>query len=259
MDFKYIIFERVGEIAIIKLNRPEVLNAINKDVLLELKEAIDEVERDESVRALIITGEGKAFVAGADIAWMRDRSPLEMKEFLELGKSVLDKIEKMSKPVIAAVNGYAFGGGCELALACDIRIASENARFGQQEINVGIMPGWGATQRLPKLISIGRAKELCLTGDVIDAREAERIGLVNKVVKYEELYQEALKLARKLASKPPIAVEFIKKAINSAMGAPQEVGMAYETKLCCMLWTTEDQKEGMSAFIEKREPKFKGK
>lgn len=259
LSFRNIILEKDENVAVIKINRPEKLNALNKEVILELAAAVEEMEKDDDIRAVIITGAGETFVAGADIAWMKSAASSEMEEFVKLGKNVFDKIEKMGKPVIAAVNGPAFGGGCELALACDIRIASEKAKLGQLEVNVGIMPGWGGTQRLPRLVGLGKAKEICLTGDVVDAKEAERIGLINRVVRSEELVSEAKKLAERLASKPPVALSCIKAALNFTSEASQRAGMEYETKLFSTVSSTEDRYEGLSAFLEKRKPRFKGR
>jgi len=259
MRLKNIVMEKKDSVATIVISRPEVLNALDKETILELQKAVEDVRDDENVKVVVITGVGRAFIAGADVAWMRDRSPLEMREFLQLVQSVFNGIENLEKPVIAAINGYALGGGCELAMACDIRIASEDARFGQLEINLGIMPGGGGTQRLPRLVGVGRAKELILTGDMIDAKEAERVGLVNKVVLPDKLESATKELASKLAMKGQVAIKFIKDAINKGLKTNIKMGMAYEAELCSMLFTTEDQKEGMTAFLEKRKPVFKGK
>jgi len=252
--------EKEDGIALLYINRPEALNALNTKTLTEMKDALEEISKEEGIRVVIITGSGeKAFVAGADIKEMLDKSPLEMREFTILGHSVMKTLANMSKVTIAAVNGYALGGGCELALACDMRIASERARFGQPEVNLGIFPGFGGTQRLPRLIGKGKASELILTGDMIDGKEAERIGLVNKVVPSEKLLEEAKALGRKILSKGPIAVRLAKSSINKSLETNLETGLAYEIEAVSLTFSTEDKKEGMKAFLEKRQPKFKGK
>jgi len=248
-----------GPIAIITMNRPEAMNALNGKVLAELKEAIAEVKGNEALRAVIITGEGNAFVAGADILEMKAKNLVEIRRFTCFGQSVLKDIEEMEKPVIAAINGFALGGGLELALACDIRLASREAKLGLPEVGLGIFPGMGGTQRLPRLIGRGRASELIFSGDMIGAEEAERIGLVNRVLSPQDLMKEARKLAMKIASRAPIAVGRAKTAINKAMQTDLDTGLAYEIEAVSLTFGTEDKEEGMSAFIEGREPEFKGK
>ncbi|MEM1538724.1 MAG: enoyl-CoA hydratase-related protein [Candidatus Nezhaarchaeales archaeon] len=260
VEFTSIIYDKRDGIAKITINRPQALNALNPEVIHEIKRALEDAAGSNDVRVLIITGSGeKAFSAGADIKWMSNCTPLEALTFSQLGQSVLRMIEELDKPVIAAVNGYALGGGCELALACDLVIASENARFGQPEINVGIIPGWGGTQRLTRLVGVKKAKELILTGDVIDAKEAEKLGIVNKVVPREKLMEEAEALAKKLAEKTPIGLRMAKAAINKSLETSLKDGLDYEARLFGLLFTTEDAKEGLKAFLEKRKPTYKGK
>ncbi len=260
MSFKNIIYEKKDNIAIITINRPHVLNALNRDTLLEMLSALTDVEKDPNIRALVITGAGdKAFCAGADVKEFKDKPLVELLEFMELGHKVCTMIENLSKPVIAAVNGYALGGGLELAIACDFIIASTNAKLGQPEINLGIMPGWGATQRLVRLIGLRKAKELILLGEMISAEEALQIGLVNKVVPLERLKDEAFKLAKKLIEKSPIALKFAKHAINAALKTTLPEGLDYERMSFIALYSSEDAQEGIKAFLEKRKPVWKGR
>ncbi len=257
MEFKNIKLELNEGVSLIAIDRPKSLNALNLETLKEIDQALEEVKENEEVKVVIITGAGeKAFVAGADISEMKDMNPLKAKEFAEFGQKVFRKIELMKKPVIAAVNGYALGGGCELAMACDIRIASHNAKFGQPEVGLGIIPGFGGTQRLPRIVGMSKAKELIYTGDMIDAEEALIIGLVSKVVEQEKLLEEAYNIAKKIMSKGMIAVRLAKEAINIGINADIETGMSYEAKAFAVCFATEDQKEGMAAFLEKRAPKF---
>lgn len=257
MDFDNLLLEKDGPIAVLSVNRPKALNALNEDTLKDLDQAIDLVAADDEVKAVIITGTGNAFVAGADIVAMQTNTAIEGKAFGALGQRVFLKIERLPKPVIAAVNGFALGGGCELAMACDIRIASEKAKFGQPEVGLGIVPGFAGTQRMPRLIGTGLAKELIFTGDMIDANKALQIGLVNRVVPADELLGEAKKLAQKITSKAPLAVRYAKEAINEGMQVDLERGQLIEQNLLALCFSTEDQKEGMKAFIEKRKPQFK--
>ncbi len=257
MELNYILLNKDENIGILTINRPKALNALNSEVLDELNKAIDQVIEDDNIHILIITGEGKAFVAGADIGQMKDMDVFEAREFAKKGLSIFRKIELMEKPVIAAVNGYALGGGCELAMACDIRIASDKAKFGQPEVGLGITPGFGGTQRLARIVGIPKAKELIFTGETINAEEALRIGLVNKVVAAESLMEEALTMARKIASKGQLAVRYSKVAINRGIETDIETGLAMERELFGLCFATEDQKEGMGAFLEKRSPNFK--
>lgn len=255
MEYQNLLLEKkeVG-IALLTINRPQAMNAMNSNVLEDLTHAVAEVANDLSVKVLIITGAGdKAFVAGADIAEMRDMVPPEALEFARKGHALMDAIENMEKPVIAAVNGFALGGGDELALACDIRMASKRAKFGQPEIKLGITLGWGGTRRLTALVGPAKAKELIFTGAIIDADEALRIGLVNRVAEPEKLMDEALSLAGELAEKSPLTLKLAKHLVNNWGKASLEK----ETFSHC--FSTRDQKEGMAAFIEKRKANFEGK
>ncbi len=257
---KNLLIEFKDAIAVVSINRPEKLNALNSETIEELKNILLEIDKNEMIKAVILTGTGeKAFAAGADIQELSRLNIVEGKIFSEKGQEVFNLIENFSKPVIAAVNGYALGGGCELALACHFRIASENAKFGQPELNLGIIPGFGGTQRLTRLINSGRAMEYILTGDSIDAAEAFRIGLVNKVYKQNELLAKAVETAAKIASKPANAARLAVKAINAADEMPANTAMQLEASLFAMSCGTEDFKEGTAAFLEKRKPSFKDK
>lgn len=257
MTYNNIIMEKEGGIAILTINRPKALNALNSDTLQEIKAAIADVREDAAVGALIITGAGdKAFVAGADISYMENMTAVEGRDFGLLGQEVFMSVDNLEKPVIAAVNGFALGGGCELSLACDIRLASENAKFGQPEVGLGITPGFGGTQRLPRAIGEGRAKELIYTGTNINAQEAYRLGLVNHVYPAETLMDEAKQMAKKIAANAPLAVRFCKASINKGMQADINTAMNIEADLFGMCFSTEDQKEGMNAFLNKRKPSF---
>jgi enoyl-CoA hydratase len=237
-----------------------VLNALNKETLQEIKNALADTERDKTVRVVIITGSGpRAFCAGADVAELIKLTPTEVSDLVELGREVFDLIENIDKPVIAAVNGLALGGGFELATSCDIIIASDKARFGQPEVNLGVMPGWGGTQKLTRLIGTKKAKEIIILGGIISANEALNLRVVNKVVPEEKLMEEAVTLAKDIASKSPIALGLIKKAINAALETPLSKGIIYERSLYMLLFNSEDAKEGISAFLEKRKPIWKGK
>lgn len=257
MDSNNVVFNKDDGVAIITINRPKSLNALNYETLKELDSALDKAEDDKDVKVVIITGSGeKAFVAGADIAEMRNMTPLEAKKFSEYGQSVFRKIETLSKPVIAAVNGFALGGGCELSMACDIRIASKNAKFGQPEVGLGIIPGFSGTQRLPRIIGTSKAKELIFTGEMINSDEAYRIGLISKVVELSDLIEESKKLAKTMMSKSQIAISLAKEAINKGMETDLDTGNAIEAEKFSLCFTTDDQKEGMNAFLEKRAPRF---
>ncbi len=258
MSLDLINVQKEERIAILKVNRPEALNSLNETVLKQMDTAIEQLENDDTVDVVIITGEGKAFVAGADIVAMKDLNAEQGRMWGNLGQKVFRKIETMSKPVIAAVNGFALGGGCELAMACDIRIASEKAKFGQPEVGLGITPGYSGTQRLPRLVGVAKAKELIFTGEMIPADEAERIGLVNKVVKHEDLLTEAKEMANKILKNAQIAVRYSKIAINRGIETDIDTGIEIEANLFGLCFATKDQKEGMSAFVEKRKPEFKG-
>ena len=252
--------ERLEHVTVLTICRPEALNALNSQVLTDLETAILEVERDADTYAVIITGDGRAFVAGADIAEMKNFSAAEGKAFGARGGEVLLKLENMSKPVIAAVNGFALGGGCELAMACDIRLASENAKFGQPETGLGITPGFGGTQRLPRIVGISKAMELIMTAKVIGAAEANSIGLVSYVCPPEDLMTSALTLANSIAANAPLAVRESKRCIRMGMQTDIHTGSAFEAEAFGVTCGTEDKNEGMSAFLEKRKDKeFLGK
>lgn len=260
MAYENVLLEKEDELAVLYINRPKALNALNKETLLDIQNAVIEINEDSGIKVLIITGAGdKAFVAGADISFMANFSPIEGRTFAKLGQDVFRLIENIEKPVIAAVNGFALGGGCELAMCCDIRLASEKAQFGQPEVLLGVTPGYGGTQRLPRLIGEGRAKELIYTANNIDAEEAYRIGLVNHVFPAELLMDEAKKLAKKIARSAPLAVRFSKTQINKGIQADIDTAMTIELDLFGICFSTEDQKEGMKAFLEKKKPEFKCK
>ena len=260
MELKNIIFEKEGNIGILTINRPEALNALNSETLEDLNNVIEHIENENDVYVVILTGAGeKAFVAGADISEMKDLNEKQGKEFGILGNKVFRRLENLDKPLIAAINGFALGGGCEISMACDIRIASSKAKFAQPEVGLGITPGFGGTQRLPRLVGIGKAKELIYTGDIIKADEALRIGLVNKVVEPEMLMEEAKKMARKIALNAPIALKLCKDAINRGIQVDIDTGINIEAEDFGKCFSTEDQKEGMNAFVERREKNFKNK
>ena len=259
MDYKNIIVEKKDGIGTIKMNRPQMLNALDKDTIIELTKAVEELEKDKSIKVAILTGEGKAFIAGADIKQMKDMSSSEAKKFAEIGHRLLMNIENSRLPFIAAVNGYALGGGCEVMMACDICVACTSAKIGQPEINLGIHPGFGGTQRLPRLVGRMKAKELLLTGDNIDANEAHRIGLVNMVVPDDKIMEETERIANKIASKSTVQTTFIKALVNKGMDVDLEKACSLEISYFSKSFQTEDQKEGMTAFLEKRKPSFKGK
>ena len=258
--FEHIVVERDGGVGTITINRPKVLNALSTATLDELRRAILALKHDDGVRAVIITGAGdRSFIAGADINELAQQTPIGGREHAIRGQHVLDLIENMGKPVIAAINGYALGGGCELAMACTIRIAADTAKLGQPEINLGIIPGYAGTQRLSRLIGRGRALELLLTGDQITAVDAYRLGLVNRVVTSANLMGEARKLAQALAAKAPIAVRYIIDAVNKGLQMPMPDAQVFEATLFGLVSTTDDMREGTAAFLEKRKPEFKGK
>ncbi len=257
MEFKHIAVEIKEKVGIIKMNRPDALNALNAETLHELSKAMHNLSfENENVRVIILTGEGKAFVAGADIAEMKDMPPLKAREFSQLGQRVFHFIATQEKPVIAAVNGFALGGGCELALACDIRIASDKAKLGQPEVSLGMIPGFAGTQRLSRLVGIAKAKEMIFTGDMVDAPTALSIGLVNQVVPADQLMSFCLELANKIASKGPTAVKLAKTVINQGIQANLATGSSYEKEAFGLCYSTGEPKEGMSAFLEKRKPNW---
>ncbi|MEO0124270.1 MAG: enoyl-CoA hydratase-related protein [candidate division WOR-3 bacterium] len=257
MAYKNIIVEVADKIAILKVNRPEVLNAVNTETILEIESAMKEFNDDKDVRVIIITGEGKSFVSGSDISRLAQMDSLAAREYSQIGQRVLSLIENMEKPVIAAVNGYALGSGCEIAMACDIRIASEKAKFGQPEVKLGLIPGHAGTQRLARLVGIGKAKELIFTGDLIDAQEAYNIGLVNKVVSADNLLEEAKNIAKKIIENAgPNAVKIAKTVLNRGIDSNLQTANSYETEAFSILFSTEEAKEGMKAFLEKRKPNW---
>lgn len=257
MPYENLLLEKQDRLAILYINRPKALNALNSDTLLEIISMIEEIASDDSIDLLIITGAGdKAFVAGADIAYMQNLSAIQARAFGALGQKAFMSIEALEKPVIAAVNGFALGGGCELAMCCDFRIASTKARFGQPEVGLGVTAGFGGTQRLPRLVGPGMAKQLLLTADVIDAEEAMRIGLVNQVVAPEELMNTVKAIANRILSKGQIAVKLSKAAVNQGMQTDINTSMTIEADAFALCFSTVDQKEGMKAFLEKRKAEF---
>lgn len=260
MNYNTILYNKEGEIALITLNRPKNMNSLNSELLRELDKVLTEIDRDNEVKIVILSGNEKVFAAGADISDVSNfNSPAEVHRFVKEAQAVINKLEDLEKPTIAAISGLALGGGCEIVLACDLRIAAENAILGQPEIKLGILPGAGGTQRLPRLIGTTKAKELLFTGDSIDALEAYRVGLVNKVVPVESLMEEAKKMALKIARQPGYAIKIIKLAVNKGLDMDIKSAISYEARCFEILFATEDQKEGMRAFIEKRKPLFKNK
>jgi enoyl-CoA hydratase len=259
MAFDNLVLERDGSIATVTINRPRVLNALNSQTLDELRRLMLDLRRDDEIRAIVLTGAGeKAFVAGADINELAEQTPVSGREHALAGQHVFDIIENLGKPVIAAINGYALGGGCELAMACTLRLAADTATLGQPEINLGLLPGYAGTQRLPRLVGKGRALELILTGKPITATEAERIGLVNRVVPAADLPEAARGLARSLAAQAPIALRYILDAVHKGFEMPFAEGCIHEATLFGLVATTADMREGTRAFLDKRRPSFKG-
>jgi len=257
MNYENLLIDVAESIATVTINRPHILNALNLQTLEELKDYFTIVQTDSTVKVVILTGAGeKAFVAGGDLSVMAPMDPLAARASAALAQNIFHLIEHGSKPVIAAINGYSLGGGCGLAMACDIRIASDTARFGQPGINLGIIPGWGGTQRLPRLIGKGRALEILLTGEMIDAAEAWRIGLVNLVVPADQLLSEARATAAKIAAKGQVAVRLCKEAVVKGFEMDLSSATDYELDLFALCFATEDQKEGMKAFLEKRSARF---
>lgn len=260
MEFKNTLYEKKHGIATITINRPATLNALNEETFPEILSRLEDAEKDENVRVIVITGAGeKAFCAGLDLETVKDSNTINAWEATRRGHKLTLAIEELGKPVIAAINGYALGGGLEIAMACDIRIASEKARVGQPEVNVGLIPGLGGTQRLPRLVGKGIAKELVFTGKMIDAKTAERIGLVNMVVPPERLRSAVEELAKEIMSKSPIAIKLAKELINNSIETDQRIGLIQEADAFGILSSTEDFKEGVSAFFEKRKPEYKGR
>ena len=251
----FVKFEKQGNVAVLTIDRPEALNALNSQVLCDLDAAISQVEADDEVRVVVLTGAGRSFVAGADIGEMVNFSAIDGKKFGVHGGSIFLRLENLSKPVIAAINGFALGGGCELAMACDIRIASEKAKFGQPEVGLGITPGFGGTQRLPRIVGISKAMELILTAKVIKAEEAKAIGLVSEVYPAEELMDKAMELANAICANAQIAVCESKRCIRMGMQTDINTGSAFEAEAFGVTCGTEDKNEGMGAFLEKRAEK----
>lgn len=260
MEFKHIIYEKSEGIATITLNRPEALNAFSKEVVEEIMHTLEDVKNDENVRVVVVTGAGeKAFSAGADIKAMAGMTALKARELSLMGEKLCLAFENLEKPVIAALNGYALGGGLEVAMSCDLRIASENARMGQTEVNIGLIPGWGGTQRLTRLVGKTKAKELIFTGKMIDAKTAEQLGIVNMVVPPDKFKETVRQFALDLASKAPVAVRVAKVLINKGADIALDSALALEREGFGIVASTEDLKEGVSAFTERRKPVFKGK
>ncbi len=258
MAYANILVTTDGPVGLIQLNRPKVLNALNGALMMELGDAVAALDDDAAIRCIVIHGSERAFCAGADIDQMKSALPLDMMASAWINRN-FERLRLVTKPIIAAVSGYCLGGGCELAMLCDVIIASETAQFGQPEINIGIIPGAGGTQRLPRALGKSRAMEMILTAKTLSAREAEARGLVARVVPPEMYLEEAKALAREIASKPPVAVRFAKEAVNKVYELPLSEGLAYESRLFYLLFSTEDQKEGMDAFLSKRTAAWKGR
>ncbi|MCL1852602.1 MAG: enoyl-CoA hydratase-related protein [Peptococcaceae bacterium] len=259
MLFENVLLEKDGRVAVLTVNRPQVLNALNRQTLLDIKGAAEQFRDDADADVLVVTGAGeKAFVAGADIAFMAEMKPLEARRFAQLGMEAFRLIEALEKPVIAAINGFALGGGCELAMACDFRVCHEKSKFGQPEVGLGVTPGFGGTQRLPRLVGLGMAKQLLFTGEVINAQEALRIGLVNKVFPVDTLREEVMKMAQAIAKQGQVAVRLCKAAVNEGMQTDIDRAMTLEKDVFGLCFASEDQSEGMKAFMEKRPAQFTG-
>ncbi len=260
MTFENILFEKKNAIAYVTVNRPKVLNALNMATMEEMRQAFHEIRNDATIRVVILTGAGeKAFIAGADIGELATRDPLTGKETTQRGQDVLNLIENLGKPVIACINGFALGGGCEVAMACTMRLATENAKLGQPEVKLGVIPGYGGTQRLPRLVGKGLAMQQLLTGEMITAQEAYRIGLVNEVVAAAELIPRAEAIAAKIIANAPLAVQYVMEAVNKGMEMSLSEGLYLEAVLFGVVCATEDKNEGTKAFLEKRPAQFKGR
>jgi enoyl-CoA hydratase len=259
MTYKNLEVSTEGQVGLIRISRPDALNALNSRTFDELSHALEAFNDDEAVLSVVITGQGKAFVAGADIAELQNMDAFQSKRFSEKGQRVFDQIEALHKPVIAAVNGFCLGGGCELAMACDIRVAAQSARFGQPEVNLGTTPGFAGTQRLPRLVGEGRAKELLMTGDIVDARAACAIGLANKIVEDEKLMDEVMVLAGKINSKGPLAISLVKSVVHKGLQVDLASGSAMESDAFGLCFASGQAPEGMAAFLEKRKPDWKKK
>jgi len=260
LTLENVIYDKKGSIAYVTLNRPKVMNALNKATISELRAAFEDARDDSSVRGVILTGVGeKAFAAGADIGEVANNTAVEAEEATRRGQALTDLIENLGKPVIAAVNGFALGGGCELAMCCTIRIAAESAKFGQPEVKLGVMPGYGGTQRMPRLVGRGRALKLILSGDIIDATEAYRIGLVDELVPASQVIERSETVLKKIIANAPLSVKYSLEAVNKGLETSVAEGLVIEASLFAVCASTDDKKEGTSAFIEKRPPKFQGK
>lgn len=259
MSESLLLRENVGRVAILTINRPDKYNALNQEVQREVLAALEEIAADEGIGVVVVTGAGdKAFVAGADIAEFEGRTPFDQREAMRFPR-LYDVMSEFPKPVIAMINGFCLGGGCELAMSCDIRIASSTARFGQPEIKLGLIPGGGGTQRLPRLVGLGNAMRLILTGDMIEAAEAKEIGLVDQVLDLENLRQKTLEMAEKIASFSPLTVKVAKESLRASERLSIEEGILYERDLFCLCFSSDDKKEGVAAFLEKRKPEWKGR
>lgn len=259
MSYENILFEVRDRVGILTFNRPKALNALNPKTLDEVNDVLDRVRTDNDVRVLVLTGAGdKAFVAGADITEFPKMNPLQARTFAEKGHAIFFKLEQLPKPVIACINGFALGGGCEIAMSCDFIFASDKAKFGQPEINLGILPGFGGTQRLSRLVGRAKAKEICMTGDVLDAATAKEIGLVARVFPADTLVEETMKVARSLAGKSAAALRSIKQVVDCGFPLDLRTGCALEAEAFGVIFASRDMKEGVAAFMEKRKPEFKG-
>jgi enoyl-CoA hydratase/carnithine racemase len=258
LKLENVVYEKKGPIAYVTLNRPKVMNALNKATINELRSAFEDARDDLAVRGVILTGGEKAFAAGADIAEIANNTAVEAEQASRRGQSLTDLIENLGKPVIAAVNGFALGGGCELAMSCAIRIAAESAKFGQPEVKLGVMPGYGGTQRLPRLVGRGRALKLILSGDIIDAAEAYRIGLVDELEPDGHVVERAETVLKKIIANAPFSVKYALEAVNKGLETSVAEGLLIEASLFAVCASTDDKKEGISAFLEKRAPKFQG-